>query len=81
MTKRPNLIIPAVVLGVLLMVVAIVYWAESADSLPSFVPGHEDGSSHHHIKHGLAAFILAIGWFIFAWFQSGPTPSSPPPPD
>ena len=43
-----------------------------ADALPSFFPGHEAGSSHHHVKHGLDAFILGVGAFIFAWFQTGP---------
>ena len=73
MTKRPKLILPAVLLGILLLALAVLYWVDSADALPSFIPGHEDGSSHHHIKHGLAAAILALGCFAFAWFQSGPT--------
>jgi hypothetical protein len=71
-TKRRNLIVPAVILGVLLLIVAIIYWVEPAGSLPSFFPGHEAGSSHHHFKHGIAAFVLALGCFTFAWFQSGP---------
>jgi len=70
--KRRNLIVPAVILGLLLLVVTIVYWAEPAGSLPSFFPGHEAGSSHHHFKHGIAAFVLALACFTFAWFQSGP---------
>jgi hypothetical protein len=76
MTKHRSLILPAVVLGVLLLVVAVVYWVDTADALPSFFPGHEAGSSHHHIKHGIAALIVAIGCFTFAWFQSGPSSSS-----
>ena len=73
MTKRRNLILPAVLLGVLLLALAILYWVDTADALPSFIPGHEAGSSHHHIKHGIAAFILSLGSFAFAWFQSGPS--------
>jgi hypothetical protein len=81
MTKHRSLILPAVVLGVLLLVVAVVYWVDTADALPSFFPGHEAGSSHHHIKHGIAAAILAAGCFTFAWFQSGPaTPRDPATP-
>ena len=72
MPKRRNLIIPAVVLGILLLVVAVIYIADSADSLPSFFPGHEAGSSHHHVKHGIAALVVALGCFVFAWFQTGP---------
>ena len=71
MTKRPQLIIPAVILGIALLALAVVYWVEPAHSLPSFIPGHEAGSDHHHVKHGLAAAFLAAGAFVFAWFQSG----------
>lgn len=71
MTKRPQLIIPAVILGVILMVIAIVYWTTDAGSLPSFFPGHESGSTHIHFKHGLAAAIVGLGCFVFAWFQTG----------
>ena len=38
------LVIVAVVAGVALLVVAVIYWAEPADSLPSFFPGHEAGA-------------------------------------
>jgi hypothetical protein len=72
MTKNRSLILPAVVLGVALLAVAVVYWVDSASSLPSFFPGHEAGSSHHHVKHGIAAAIVGLGCFVFAWFQSGP---------
>jgi hypothetical protein len=72
MTKRRNLIAPAVVLGLLFLVLAVVYWVDSAGSLPSFLPGHEAGSAHHHIKHGIAAFVVALGCFVFAWFQTEP---------
>jgi hypothetical protein len=73
MAKNPRLIPWAIAAGAVLIVIAIIYWAEPAGSLPSFFPGHEAGSSHHHVKHGLLAFILGIGCFIFAWFQSGPS--------
>jgi hypothetical protein len=76
MTKNRKLVPWAIVAGIVLIAIAIVYWAESAGSLPSFFPGHEAGSSHHHVKHGLLAFILGIGCFIFAWFQTGPSSRS-----
>jgi hypothetical protein len=71
-TKRPVLIIPAVIAGIVLIVIAIVYFASTADGLPSFFPGHQAGSAHHHVKHGIAAGLLGIGCFIFAWFQTEP---------
>ena len=72
MTKNRALIIPAVILGVLLLVVAALYFAEPAKSLPSFFPGHSSGSTHHHAKHGIAALVVALACFVFAWFQTGP---------
>jgi hypothetical protein len=77
MTKHRSLILPAVLLGVLLLAVAVIYFVEPASSLPSFFPGHEAGSSHHHTKHGIAALVLALGCFVFAWFQSGPPEKTP----
>ena len=62
----------ATVIGLGLLVVAIVYLIEPAKSLPSFMPGHEAGSSRHHVKHGIAALVVALGAFALAWFQSGP---------
>ena len=73
MQKRPQLIVPAIALGTIFLVIAVIYWVDSAGSLPSFFPGHEAGSAHHHVKHGIAAAIVALGCFVFAWFQSGPS--------
>ena len=71
MQTRKLLAILAVVLGIVLIAIAAVYWAEPAKSLPSFFPGHEAGSTHHHVKHGIAAFLLGIACFVFAWFNTG----------
>ncbi|MEP6952444.1 MAG: hypothetical protein ABI950_00120 [Solirubrobacteraceae bacterium] len=76
MAKNRSLIIPAVVVGVLLVALAIVYVAEPASSLPSLIPGHQAGSSHHHVKHGIAALAVGLGCFVFAWFQTGPPTTS-----
>jgi uncharacterized membrane protein HdeD (DUF308 family) len=78
MKKNPKLIPWAILAGIVLIVIAVIYFAEPAGSLPSFFPGHDAGSSHHHTKHGLLALVLGLGCFIFAWFQSGPsrTPQS-----
>jgi Na+/H+ antiporter NhaD/arsenite permease-like protein len=75
-TTLRRLVIPAIVLGILLVVVAIVYFTQPEHSLPSFFPGHASATSaeanHHHAKHGIAALIVALACFAFAWFQSGP---------
>jgi hypothetical protein len=62
----------AVLLGIVLIVIGIVYWVDPAKSLPGFFPGHQSGSSHHHVKHGIAAFLLGVACLVFAWFRSGP---------
>jgi hypothetical protein len=77
MTKNRSLIVPAVALGVALLALALLYFVDSANALPSFIPGHQAGSAHHHVKHGIAAAILALGCFTFAWFQSGPAATGP----
>jgi UDP-N-acetylmuramyl pentapeptide phosphotransferase/UDP-N-acetylglucosamine-1-phosphate transferase len=68
----------AIVVGIALVAVAIVYWAEPAKSLPSFFPGHQAGSNHHHTKHGIAAFLVGLACFAFAWFNTGPKKARPP---
>jgi hypothetical protein len=70
------LTIAAVVLGVILIVVAVVYWIDSAKDLPSFFPGHDASSSTVHVKHGIAALLLGLGCLVFAWFQTGPKATS-----
>ncbi len=71
----------ATLLGVVLLIVAIVYWAQPAHSLPSFFPGHVGATDHeattHHVKHGIAAFVCALAAFAYAWFASGPGPTEP----
>jgi hypothetical protein len=72
-----KIVIPAVVLlGVLLIVVAVIYFVQPEHSLPSFFPGHASATSaeanHHHTKHGIAALVVAIACFAFAWFATGP---------
>jgi uncharacterized membrane protein HdeD (DUF308 family) len=75
-----KLAIVAVVLGVVLLVVAVIYFVTPEHSLPSFFPGHTSTGSveadHHHTKHGIAALIVALACFAFAWFQTGPKTSS-----
>jgi uncharacterized membrane protein HdeD (DUF308 family) len=77
-----KLIVPVVLLGVLLIVVAVIYFVQPAHSLPSFFPGHVSATdaeaTHHHTKHGIAALVVALACFAFAWFQTGPKAQSAP---
>ena len=76
MSNRRLLAILAIVVGIVLIAIAIVYWAEPARSLPSFFPGHQAGSAHHHVKHGIASFLVGLALFVFAWFNTGATRTS-----
>ena len=54
-------------LGIILIVVAGIYFVTPADTLPSFFPGHAAGVMHTHVKHGIVAgvagiVLLAVGW-------------------
>jgi hypothetical protein len=77
-----KLIVPVVLVGVLLIVVAVIYFVQPAHSLPSFFPGHVSATDaeapHHHTKHGIAALVVALACFAFAWFQTGPKAQSAP---
>jgi uncharacterized membrane protein HdeD (DUF308 family) len=75
--KNRVLVPLAIVVGVLLIVVALVYFAEPAKSLPGFMPGHEAGSTHHHVKHGIAALFVGLACLVYAWFQTGTKQQQP----
>lgn len=47
-------------LGVVLLVVAAVYFLVPADQLPGFFPGHEAGVAHVHMKHGIVAGVVGL---------------------
>jgi hypothetical protein len=47
-------------LGVILLVVAAVYFLVPADQLPGFFPGHEAGVARVHMKHGVVAGVIGI---------------------
>jgi hypothetical protein len=69
--KNKLIVYGALVLGVICIACAALYWLVPAGSLPQLMPGFEAGSVHIHFKHGLAALILGLGLFAFVWFQTG----------
>ena len=61
----------AVVLGIIALifiVVAVIYLAEPAKSLPSFIPGHIKGSSGHHPLKATGSLVAGIVFAVAAWF-------------
>lgn len=73
----------AALAGCVLLIVAVVYFAEPAHALPAFFPGHVGAGDaeyrHHHVKHGIAALIVAWAAFAYAWFSTGPKSRTAPP--
>lgn len=70
MNKKVLMMI-AVLLGIIFLVLAFLYFTKPANALPSFVPGYDASLTTIHTKHGIGMVILAFGSFAFAWFKSG----------
>jgi len=63
----------AVLLGLVLVAIGVTYIALTEHDIPSFFPGHvSHPATHHHVKHGIAAILLGLACFAFAWFNTGP---------
>jgi preprotein translocase subunit SecY len=67
-TGRTILAVLFAIVAVIGVVAAIIYLAEPAKSLPSFVPGHIAGSTGHHPLKATGAFVVGIIFAIGAWF-------------
>jgi hypothetical protein len=46
--------------GVVLLVIAAVYFLVPADQLPGFFPGHEAGATRVHTKHGIVSGVAGV---------------------
>ena len=51
-------------LGVVLLVVAAVYFVVPADQLPGFFPGHETGVTRMHYQHGVSAAVVGLALLV-----------------
>lgn len=75
-TERRTVVRPAtiglIVLGLVFVALAVVYFTQSAANLPHFFPGHSAGVTRHHTKHGIALLVLAALAWIGAWFTTAP---------
>jgi hypothetical protein len=47
-------------LGVVLLIIAAVYFLVPADQLPGFFPGHETGVARMHYKHGTVSGVAGL---------------------
>lgn len=69
--NKKALVTSSIVLGILFVGLAVLYWVCPAGSLPTYIPGYEVGVTAVHFKHGLGSLILALALFAYAWFKSG----------
>ena len=58
----------AIVLGVIFVVLAAVYFFVPASSLPAFIPGYEAGLTRVRFKHGVASLVVGVVLFGVAWW-------------
>ena len=73
--SKKAIVLLAYVAAVLLAILALVYFTTPANHLPSFLPGHDTTVTKTHMKHGIAALLLALGCVALGWFQGGPKSS------
>ncbi len=59
-----------IILGIAFLALGIYYLVTPAGSLAHYLPGYSAGSSHKHLKHGLASIIVALGFWVLSWFYS-----------
>jgi hypothetical protein len=58
--KDPSMKLILTLLGVVLLVIAAVYFLIPADQLPGFFPGHEAGVTRVHTKHGIVSGVAGV---------------------
>ena len=57
-------------LGVVLLVIAAVYFLMPADQLPGFFPGHEAGVMRMHYKHGIVSGVVGVVLLMVGWLMA-----------
>jgi hypothetical protein len=57
------------ILGLVLIVIAGIYFMMPADALPGFFPGHETGLTRIRVKHGLLSGGLGVVLIMAAWIM------------
>ncbi|GAC1387626.1 MAG: hypothetical protein NVS1B7_0300 [Candidatus Saccharimonadales bacterium] len=79
---KKNYAVILVLLALVSLAVAFIYFSKTAGSLPSYLPGYTQYSVHKHTKHGLAFFGLGLLLLLGAWMASGnKKPDQQPPTD
>jgi hypothetical protein len=64
--------VAAYVLGIVLIIIAGIYVAMPADSLPSFFPGFDSGLHRARLKHGVTAGVIGVIVLLLGWLVGRP---------
>jgi hypothetical protein len=59
----------AYLLAIICAIVAVMYYKVQAGSLPAFMPGYAEGSTHIRHLHAYAAGVAAVVLFGVGWFS------------
>ena len=70
MSRHRHRALAFVGLGFGLLILAIVYWTNTATALPPLMPGHRAGSHKVHFKYGYVIAAVAAASFVYAWVES-----------
>ena len=57
----------AYILAIICLAAAAMYYTMQAGSLPTFMPGYMEGSTHIHHLHAYAALVAAVVLFGIGW--------------
>jgi hypothetical protein len=60
----------AVVVGLIVLGLAALYWLTPAGELPAFLPGFRAGATDVHVKHALGALVIGLAALALAWFRA-----------
>ena len=58
----------AYLVGIVLIIIAAIYLAIPADSLPSFLPGYDPGMTRPRMKHGIASGVVGVILILAGWY-------------
>jgi len=51
-------------LAIVSVIVAVMYYVMPGGSLPTFMPGYDEGSTHIHTMHAVAAVTAAVVFLL-----------------
>ena len=59
----------AIVLALIFIGIAIVYFVVPANLLPSFFPGFDPSLARTHMKHGIASAAIGVVLLVVGWMM------------